>query len=89
MATKADALDQRAAAELDVEIIPGTEIMTDVGDVHFAHAGGKGDGSVYVTRELYTRNVQDSNLSPVSCRTRQITRTVSSSCLSRCHVILT
>ena len=38
MATKADALDKRAAAQLDVEIIPGTEVMKDVGDVHFAHA---------------------------------------------------
>ena len=48
MATKADALDQRAAAQLDVEIIPGTEVMKDVGDVHFAHAGGSDKGSVYV-----------------------------------------
>jgi hypothetical protein len=48
MATKADALDQRAAAQLDVEIIPGTEIMRDVGDVHFAHAGGSESGSVLV-----------------------------------------
>ncbi len=46
MATKSDALDQKAAAELDVEIIPGTEVMKDVGDVHFAHAGGKQTGSV-------------------------------------------
>ena len=29
MATKADALDQRAAAELNVEIIPGTEVMKE------------------------------------------------------------
>jgi hypothetical protein len=27
MTGKADALDQRAAAQLDVEIIPGTEVM--------------------------------------------------------------
>lgn len=46
MATKADDLDRRAAAQLQVEIIPGTEIMTDVGDVHFAHAGGSAKGSV-------------------------------------------
>ena len=48
MATKADALDQRAAAQLDVEIIPGTEVMRDVDDVHFAHAGGSESGSVLV-----------------------------------------
>ena len=48
MATNADALDQRAAAQLDVEIIPGTEVMKDVGDVHFAHAGGSANGSVLV-----------------------------------------
>lgn len=46
MATKADALDQKAADQLDVEIIPGTEVMKDVGDVHFAHAGGRDSGSV-------------------------------------------
>ena len=46
MATKADALDQRAAEQLDVEIIPGTEVMKDVADVHFAHAGGSEKGSV-------------------------------------------
>lgn len=46
MATKADALDERAAAQLEVEIIPGTEVMKDVGDVRFAHAGGKEQGSV-------------------------------------------
>ncbi|CAK3809951.1 Protein HOL1 [Lecanosticta acicola] len=39
--TKADPLDQRIAEQIeDVEIIPGTEVMKDVGDVHFAHAGG-------------------------------------------------
>ncbi|EMC92306.1 hypothetical protein BAUCODRAFT_38342 [Baudoinia panamericana UAMH 10762] len=43
-----EALDRRAAAELNVEIIPGTEVMTDVGDVHFAHAGGSEKGSVLV-----------------------------------------
>lgn len=48
MATKSDALDQKAAAELQVEIIPGTEVMTDVGGIRFAHAGGKESGSVYV-----------------------------------------
>jgi len=39
-------MDQQVAARLDVEIIPGTEVMKDVGDVHFAHAGGAQDGSV-------------------------------------------
>lgn len=46
MATKAGGLDQRAAETLQVEVIPGTEIMKDVGDVHFAHAGGSATGSV-------------------------------------------
>ncbi|KAF2485683.1 major facilitator superfamily domain-containing protein [Neohortaea acidophila] len=48
MATESDALDQKAAAELQVEIIPGTEVMTDVHGVRFAHAGGKESGSVLV-----------------------------------------
>ncbi|KAK3110093.1 hypothetical protein LTR53_015974 [Teratosphaeriaceae sp. CCFEE 6253] len=43
-----DRLDQKAAAELNVEIIPGTEVMTDTGDVHFARAGGSASGSVLV-----------------------------------------
>lgn len=46
METTVDKLDQKAAAQLDVEIIPGTEVMKDVGDVHFAHAGGSERGSV-------------------------------------------
>lgn len=34
---------QRSAAEiLHVELIPGTQVMKDVGDLHFAHAGGHG-----------------------------------------------
>jgi hypothetical protein len=51
--TKADmsadfttAIPQRAAEQRHVEIIPGTEIMTDVGNSHLAKAGG--NGSVYV-----------------------------------------
>lgn len=45
-----DASDQRAAEALHVEIIPGTEVMRDVGDVHFTHARGS-DGAVYVLSE--------------------------------------
>lgn len=56
MATKADALDQKAAAQLDVEIIPGTEVMKDVGDVHFAHAGGRENGSVLVPHPTNDKN---------------------------------
>jgi hypothetical protein len=33
-------LEQQAAQELHVEIIPGTEIMRDVGSIHFTHAKG-------------------------------------------------
>lgn len=40
------AVQQRAADELHVEIIPGTEVMTDIGNSHLAKAGG--NGSVYV-----------------------------------------
>ncbi|KAI7547338.1 MFS general substrate transporter [Hortaea werneckii] len=43
-----EALDVKAAEQLNVEIIPGTELMKDVGDVHFAHAGGASTGSVLV-----------------------------------------
>lgn len=45
-----EALDVKAAEQLNVEIIPGTEVMKDVGDVHFAHAGGASTGSVYVAQ---------------------------------------
>lgn len=38
--------ETRAAEQLDVEILPGTEVMKDVGDVHFAHANGADKGSV-------------------------------------------
>lgn len=37
-------LQLSAAALLHVELIPGTQVMKDVGDLHFVHAGG--DGSV-------------------------------------------
>jgi len=40
-------LDARAADALHVEILPGTEVMRDVEDVHFTHARGS-DGSVSV-----------------------------------------
>lgn len=46
MAFNGETLDQKAAEQLNVEIIPGTEVMKDVGDVHFAHAGGAESGSV-------------------------------------------
>lgn len=41
-----EVLEVRAAETLGVEIIPGTEVMTDVGDIHFTHAGGSANGSV-------------------------------------------
>jgi hypothetical protein len=40
------ALPKRAADQQPVEIIPGTEVMTDIGNSHLAKAGG--NGSVYV-----------------------------------------
>lgn len=46
MATEADELVQRAAAQLQIEMLPGAEIMTETVDVHFAHAGGPSTGSV-------------------------------------------
>lgn len=36
------AVEQRAAEQLNVEIIPGTEVMTDIGDSHLAKAIGNG-----------------------------------------------
>lgn len=36
------AVQQEAEQQLNVEIIPGTEVMTDVGNSHFAKAGGNG-----------------------------------------------
>jgi len=42
-----DVLDQRAADALHVEILPGTEVMRDTDNVHFAHARGA-DGAVLV-----------------------------------------
>ncbi|KAK3686733.1 hypothetical protein LTR37_019525 [Vermiconidia calcicola] len=48
MAIKPDALEQHAAAQLEVEIIPGTEVMRDVNNIHFAHAGCSEKGSILV-----------------------------------------
>ncbi|KAF2726042.1 MFS general substrate transporter [Polychaeton citri CBS 116435] len=48
MTSTGDAMERRAAEQLNVEIVPGTEVMTDVGDVHFAHAGGASNGTVLV-----------------------------------------
>lgn len=36
------AVERQAAEQLHVEIIPGTEVMTDVGGSHLAKAGGNG-----------------------------------------------
>lgn len=38
-----DVLEQQAADYLHVELIPGTEIMRDTGDIHFTHARGAAD----------------------------------------------
>ncbi|KAK3670972.1 hypothetical protein LTR78_009088 [Recurvomyces mirabilis] len=46
MATKPT--EKHSAVAHDVEIIPGTEIMADVGGVHYAHAGGSQSGSVLI-----------------------------------------
>ena len=44
---------QKSAAELlQVELIPGTQVMKDVGDVHFAHA--RKLNSVPCLRQLLT-----------------------------------
>ena len=36
------AVERQAAEQLHVEIIPGTEVMTDVGGFRLAKAGGNG-----------------------------------------------
>lgn len=36
------AVQEQAAEQLNVDIIPGTEVMTDIGNTHFAKAGGNG-----------------------------------------------
>ena len=46
-ATNSDLLERQAAEALHVEIIPGTEVMRDVEDIHFTHA--KGSEIVYVS----------------------------------------
>lgn len=46
MASHSEELGQQAAEQLNVEIVPGTEVMKDVGQVQFAHAGGASHGSV-------------------------------------------
>lgn len=35
-------VQQQAAEQLNVDIIPGTEVMTDIGNSHLAKAGGNG-----------------------------------------------
>ena len=42
-------LEQRAAMELHVDIFPGTDVMRDVDDIHFAH-GPK-------SHEVYVRSI--------------------------------
>jgi hypothetical protein len=39
-------LEQRAATELHVDILPGTDVMRDVDDIHFTH--GPKSHEVYV-----------------------------------------
>jgi hypothetical protein len=36
------AVEQQAAEQLHVEIIPGTEVMKDIGSFYLAKAGGSG-----------------------------------------------
>ncbi|KAK6412397.1 hypothetical protein LTR95_017975, partial [Oleoguttula sp. CCFEE 5521] len=48
MAGTLSAHEERAAEQLNVDLIPGTEVMTDVGGAHFAKAGGRETGSVLV-----------------------------------------
>ncbi|KAF2214004.1 hypothetical protein CERZMDRAFT_57994 [Cercospora zeae-maydis SCOH1-5] len=58
MATVADKTEEHQAPKrIDVEIIPGTEVMKDFDDVHFAHAGGADTGSVLVPQP--SNNVDD------------------------------
>ncbi|GIZ44837.1 hypothetical protein CKM354_000802300 [Cercospora kikuchii] len=57
MATMAGKMEEHSAPEqLDVEIIPGTEVMKDFGDIHFAHAGGADTGSVLVPQPSNNAN---------------------------------
>lgn len=35
-------VQQQAAEQLNVDLIPGTEVMTDIGNSHLAKAGGNG-----------------------------------------------
>jgi predicted metal-dependent phosphoesterase TrpH len=51
--TTAATIPQLAAERLHVEIIPGTEVMTDIGNSHLAKAGG--NGSVYVDHHRIIR----------------------------------
>ncbi|KAK5116411.1 hypothetical protein LTR62_007958 [Meristemomyces frigidus] len=41
-------VEKRPGMVPDVEIVPGTEIMSDVDGLHYAHAGGSTNGSVLV-----------------------------------------
>lgn len=45
MSSTMEAPDRKVAAPLDVELLPGTEIMKDHGNIGFTHAGGKLDSS--------------------------------------------
>ena len=62
-----DALDQRVAAALHIDIIPGTEVMRDMADVHYLHARGS-DGAVYAHLGQSDRTVSLTFLS-VLCHT--------------------
>jgi len=41
-----EVVEQQLAAQHNVDIIPGTEVMSDMGGAHFAKAGGKANGAV-------------------------------------------
>lgn len=76
MATMAGKMEEHSAPEqLDVEIIPGTEVMKDFGDIHFAHAGGADTGSVYAEPCEMTMSVL-ADISIASFRSLRITPTI-------------
>lgn len=53
MADQGERLDQKAAAELKMEVNPGTKAMKDIDEVQFAYAEGSAIGTMYVcTRQM-------------------------------------
>jgi hypothetical protein len=64
-------LEREAAEALHVEILPGTDVMRDVGAIHFTHAAGSED-TVYVSPNHFLDSRQEHGVLTILTITRLI-----------------